>query len=852
MPFYIQPIREFLVRPALPAQLTRLTELAYNILWSWEPVIRALFRRLDANLWQECGYNPVLMLGRVSQSALLRAAADPRYMALYRNACETYDSRIRKNPLPPDGKLVAYFSAEYGLTECLPVYSGGLGVLSGDHMKSSSDQDYPLIGLGLLYQQGYFRQYLNPDGWQQERYPINDFYTLPLLPIKDASGQDLKVTVKLPSGEVYIQVWKLDVGRITLYLLDTNIPENVLPQDRDITDSLYGGDIDTRIRQEIVLGIGGMRALKAMGLEPTVFHMNEGHSAFLALEQVRVYMRDAKLSFDEGVEAARSSNVFTTHTPVPAGIDLFDPGLMYHYFSSYCAETGIDFQQLMGLGRRDPQNRDEHFSMAVLALNTSAYRNAVSKLHRQVSQEMFHDLWPRLPVWEVPITSITNGVHGPSWLNGDLASLYDQYLQPDWRERFNDTAIWEQVREIPDEELLDVHRRRKRRLVSFVRARQHQAAVRRQASAGEVRRANEVLDPNAFTIGFARRFATYKRATLLFRDVERLKRILLNKDMPVQVVIAGKAHPKDMPGKSFIREIVQLSRDPELWKHLVFLEDYDMKVGREMVQGVDLWLNNPRRGEEACGTSGMKAALNGVLNLSILDGWFDEAYERSGSWAIGDREPYSDDQDGLHASAIYYLLENEIVPMFYERKEQTPREWMRRVKQSLSYISPHFDARRMVREYMTELYDPAHLQHLRVRESGFAMVRDKAKWNSRVRLLWDKVHFVEDGKGQPPPGSVLSGKPVPVRTSIDLAGLSAADVRVEIVLGRVDSNGHLEETEVMLLPSIEQNGTVAVFGKDIVPEWTGRVGYALRVSPNHFDDPLTRPCTSLLKWSSAG
>jgi glycogen phosphorylase len=849
MPFHIQPIREFLVRPALPPQLERLTELAYNILWSWEPVVRSLFRRLDPVLWKDCGYNPVLMLGRVSQSTLQRAAADPRYMALYRNACETYDSRIRKSAPQPDGKLIAYFSAEFGLTECLPVYSGGLGVLSGDHLKSSSDQDYPLIGIGLLYQQGYFRQYLNPDGWQQERYPMNDFYTLPLVPVKDDAGRDLKVTVKLPSGDVFIQVWRLDVGRISLFLLDTNIPENVSPQDRDITDSLYGGDIDTRMRQEIVLGMGGVRALRAMGLEPTVYHMNEGHSAFLALERVRVYMRDTRLTFEESVEAARASNVFTTHTPVPAGIDLFDPGMMYHYFSGYCAETGIDFQQLMSLGRRDPQNRDEHFSMAVLALNTSSFRNAVSKLHRQVAQEMFHDLWPQLPVWEVPITSITNGVHAPSWLNSDLAALYDQYLQPDWRERFNDIVIWEQVRDTPDEELLDVHRRRKRRLVSFVRDRQHEAALRRQASAAEVRRANEVLDPNAFTIGFARRFATYKRATLLFRDVARLKRILLNKDMPVQVVIAGKAHPKDLPGKSFIREIVQLSRDPELWKHLVFLEDYDMKVGREMVQGVDLWLNTPRRGEEACGTSGMKAGINGVLNLSILDGWFDEAYERSGGWAIGDREPYSEDQDGLHASAIYYLLENEIVPMFYERKEQTPREWMRRVKQSLSYISPHFDCRRTVREYMTELYEPAHKGHLRASEGDFELVRDKAKWNSRVRQLWDRVHFLEVGSGPAQPGSVLSGKPVPVRAAIELAGLAPGDVRVEVVVGRVDSNGHLEDTEVMLLPSIEQNGTVAVFGKDIVPEWTGRVGYALRVSPNHFDDPLTRPCTSLLKWS---
>jgi starch phosphorylase len=849
MPFHIQPIREFLVRPALPPSLNRMTELAYNILWSWEPLVRALFRRLDPALWRECGYNPVLMLGRVSQATLVKAGSDPRYLALYKAACETYDTRVRKAPVAPNGKLIAYFSAEYGLTECLPVYSGGLGILSGDHLKSSSNQDYPLIGFGLLYQQGYFRQVLNPDGWQQERYPLNDFYTLPVTAVKTGDGQDLKVQVKLPTGPVFIQVWKIEVGRISLYLLDTNIPENQLPQDRDITDSLYGGDIDTRIRQEIVLGIGGMRALKAMGLKPTVFHMNEGHSAFLALEQIRLYMRDYKLTFEEGLEAARASNVFTTHTPVPAGIDLFDPGLMYHYFSEYCSEVGIDFQQLMALGRRNMWDRDERFSMAVLALHGSAYRNAVSRLHRQVSQEMFHDLWPQLPIWEVPITSVTNGVHVPSWLNGDLATLYDQYLQPDWRDRFNEPNIWEQVKDIPDEELLDAHRRRKRRLVSFVRERQQAAAVRRQASAAEVRRASEVLDPNAFTIGFARRFATYKRATLLFRDVARLKKILLNKDMPVQLVIAGKAHPKDQPGKSFIREVVQFSRDPELWKNVVFVEDYDMKIAREMVQGVDLWLNTPRRGEEACGTSGMKAAINGVPNLSILDGWFDEAYENSGGWAIGEREPYSEDQDGLHASAIYYSLENEIVPMFYDRREAVPREWIRRVKQSLMYITPAFDCRRMVHDYMTELYEPAHQQHVKLAYTEYTQVRENAHWNKRIRESWEQVRFVDAGSG--PTGSVISGKPVEVRASINLAGLSPDDVRVELVMGRIGNSGHLEDTEVLVLPPLDQQGAVATFGKEIVPERTGRLGYALRVSPNHFDDPLTRPCTSLLKWSTA-
>jgi starch phosphorylase len=512
--------------------------------------------------------------------------------------------------------------------------------------------------------------------------------------------------------------------------------------------------------------------------------------------------------------------------------------------------VGIDFQQLMALGRRNVNDRDERFSMAVLALNLSVYRNAVSRLHRQVSQEMFHELWPQLPVWEVPITSITNGVHVPSWLNGDLGLLYDQYLEPDWRQRFNDKGIWDQVMEIPDEELLEVHRRRKRRLVSFVRARQHSAAVRRQASAPEIRRSGEVLDPNAFTIGFARRFATYKRATLLFRDVERLKRIILNKEMPVQIVIAGKAHPKDQPGKSYIREVVQFSHDAELWKYVVFVEDYDMKIARELVQGVDLWLNNPRRGEEACGTSGMKAAINGVLNLSILDGWFDEAYENSGGWAIGERDQYSEDQDALHASAIYYLLENEIVPMFYERKEQTPREWMRRMKQSLTYITPHYDCRRMVREYMTELYDPAHEQHMRLLSGDSALLREKAAWDRKIREAWDKVKFLEAGPG--PVGPVISGRPVPVRAAIDLAGLEPSDVQVEVVIGSVDNNGHLEETEVVVLPAVEKHERVAVFARDIVPERTGRLGYALRVSPNHFDDPLARPCNSLLKWSSLG
>ncbi len=850
MPFEVKPLREFLVRPAIPPALSRLEELAYNLLYGWDPVIRSLFRRLDPGLWKTSNRNPVLMLGRVSQEALEKAALDPRFLALYRQTCDRLDSYMeQESSPPPDGKLIAYFSMEFGLVECLPMYSGGLGMLAGDFLKACSDSGVPMVGVGLLYQKGYLEQFLNPDGWQHERHPVSDFYSMPIRPVLDEQGNELKVGVALPGGPVVIKVWSVDVGRVKLFLLDTNLEENVLPEHRNITDQLYGGDIHTRIRQEIVLGVGGLRALRTMNLRPTVYHMNEGHSAFLALERIRLLMEQHRLTFEEALDAARAGNVFTTHTSVAAGIDLFDPALMYEYFRDYCRETGIPFEHLMALGRSDPKDPHEPFSMAILAFQASSYRNAVSGLHRQVSQQMWADLWPQLPVWEVPITPITNGVHLRTWLNTDLAGLYDQYLQPDWREEYDDPTTWELVDEIPDQELIEVHRRRKRRLVNFIRERQIAHALARKASSGEVQRISEVLDPDAFTIGFARRFATYKRATLIFRDINRLKKILCNPKMPVQIVVAGKAHPKDHPGKTLIREIVQLSRDPEISKRLVFVEDYGMQVARELVQGVDLWLNNPRRGEEACGTSGMKAGLNGVLNLSILDGWFDEAYEQTGGWAIGDREPYSEDQDEIHARAIYSLLENEIVPMYYQSRQQNgSSEWMRRAKQSIKYLSRQFNCRRTVDEYMARLYDPADKATRDLRSSDYEGVRQKARWNADVQRAWGSVSFVE--MGPPPDLNVLSGQPIPVRVGVDLAGLKPEDVRVEAVVGRVGPSGRLEETEVLSLPPVEQRDSVYIFAKEIMPQQTGRVGYTLRIAPNHCDDPLTRPCHPLLKWST--
>jgi starch phosphorylase len=845
MSFQIRPLKEFLVRPALPPALQRLSELGVNLLWSWDHNLRALFRRLDPAIWKESNHNPVVMLGRVPQQTLERAANDPRYLALYRRACDTLDTYLAARP--QSNMLVAYFSMEYGLLDCMPIYSGGLGVLSGDHLKAASDAMLPLVGIGLLYQKGYLQQTIGPDGWQNERTPVNDFYSLPVTPVNRDDGSELLVSVTLAGTLVFLKVWRIDVGRVKLFLLDTNIAQNA-PEHRGITNQLYGGDRHTRIQQEIVLGIGGLRALKELDLQPTVYHMNEGHSAFLSLERIRVLMAEQNLSFEEALEAARSNHVFTTHTSVPAGIDLFDTGMMYTYFQDYCQQLGITFDQLLALGRREPNDSQEPFSMAIAAIKTASYRNAVSRIHRNVSQHMWEGLWPKLPVWEVPITSVTNGVHLTSWINGDLAGIYDQYLQPDWREGDNDPRLWDQIAEVPEAELWEAHRRRKRRLIAFVRDHASASAAGRNAPLSEVHRLQEVLDPEALTIGFARRFATYKRATLIFRDLDRLLKILTDARRPVQILVSGKAHPLDIPGKTLIREIVQYSRAEELAGHIVFVEDYGIHVARELVRGVDVWLNTPRRGEEACGTSGMKAGINGVLNLSVLDGWFDEAAEQSGGWPIGDREPYSPERDDAHAAGIYSLLENEVVPLFYENREQgIPKEWMRRVKQSLRFVSANFNCQRMVAEYRAQLYEPAHASYETVVRDRFAPIRERTQWTRIVNEKWPQVNFVDSGQGMD--STVLTGSAVPLRTSVDLAGLSPQDVRVEAVIGRVAAGGELEDTQVLTLAPIEQHGTVFMFGRDFSPFTTGRLGYSLRVSPNHYDDPLNRPCNAAMKWA---
>jgi len=846
MGYDIRPLKEFLVRPKIPEELQRLEELAYNLVWTWEPAIAKLFQRLDPRLWEASNKNPVWMLAHIPQEALEQAARDPRFVAMYRRACERYDAYMARPQVDSD-MLVAYFSMEFGLASCLPMYSGGLGLLAGDHLKAASDMGVNLVGVGLLYQRGYLRQVLNPDGWQTERSSDNDFYTLPVQPVRGPDGKELLVEVTLPTGTVWIKVWEQRVGRVRLFLLDTNIPQNTRPEHRDITDQLYGGDIHTRIRQEIVLGVGGLRSLRKMGLRPTVYHMNEGHSAFLALERIRILMQERGLSFKEALLASRANNVFTTHTSLPAGIDLFDPGLMYQYFHAFCEECGIPFEELLALGRVNPLDRSEPFSMPIAAIATSSYRNAVSRLHREVSQRMWHALWPQLPVWEVPISHITNGVHLLTWISPELASLYDQYLQPDWRERYSEPGIWELVDDIPDTELWEAHRAAKRRLVEYVRARVRAAALERRASSSELRRLAEVLDPNVFTIGFARRFAAYKRPGLIFQDFNRLKQILNHPDMPVQIVIAGKAHPEDHPGKELIHEIVRRMRDPEVSKRIVFVEDYDIELARYLVQGVDLWLNTPRRGQEACGTSGMKAGINGVLNCSVLDGWYDEAFELTGGWAIGQREPYSPEQDVEHARELYSLLENEIVPLFYSTREDgVPEEWVRRAKISIKNLSPTFTAARMLGQYLEQFYRPAHRAYMEIRRQGFQTIRQRAQWLEQVSQAWDSVRFlkIETMDSE----QALSGQPIPLRVVVDLGSLSKEDVRVEAVVGRINADGVLEDTEVIVLPPVEEDQQVVTFARQFVPHLTGRLGYAVRIMPNHVEDPLTRPCRSPVKW----
>ncbi len=706
----------------------------------------------------------------------------------------------------------------------------------------------PLVGVGLLYQEGYFRQVLNETGWQQEEYVENDFANLPLTEAM-VDGVPLAVDVPMERGIVTAKVWKVQVGRVPLYLLDTNVAAN-RPEDRDITDQLYGGDDRNRLRQEIVLGIGGFRALQALGLRPSVLHMNEGHSAFLVLEWIRCIMEREGLSFAEAREAA-AGLVFTTHTPVPAGHDYFGAHLIERYLGPFAAEMGVAMADLLALGRTQPENSAEQFCATVLALRTAAYTNGVSELHGQVSREMWQRVWPGLPTREVPITSITNGVHFESWVSHDMKELYERYLGPKWREEPADHSVWERAMQIAFEELWRTHERRRERLVAHARRALREQLAARGAPQSEIALADVVLDPEALTIGFARRFATYKRAGLVLRNPERLVRILSNKDRPVQIIFAGKAHPRDDAGKELIRQIIALTRDADMRRHIVFIQDYDMSVARYLVQGADVWLNTPVRPEEASGTSGMKAAANGVLNLSTLDGWWDEAYEPAVGWAIGRGETYvdADYRDEFESEMLYDLLERDIVPAFYDRGvDGLPRRWLGMVQASLAKLSSAFNTHRMVREYTEYFYLPAAERSEHMAADGWKAARQLAAWKQHVVEAWADVHLLDAAVARGVE-TLHVGETFDVEVRVRLGRLNPEDVAVELYLGKVDATGEIREGRSVPMKAIsDANGEYVFVAPDVSYWHSGKQGITIRVLPAH-PDLVPRVMPRLITWA---
>jgi starch phosphorylase len=835
-----RPIRTFTVLPKLPDRLLPLHAIAYNLWWCWNADAVALFRRVNGDLFEALDHSPIRLLGATHQERFEELATDDGFLAhmdrvaaglehylkvpTWFSTTHTHDADAR----------IAYFSAEFGIHESVPVYSGGLGILAGDHLKSASDLGLPLMGVSLMYREGYFRQYLNAEGWQQERYPENDFFTLPLIPELDASGSPLLATAPLPGRDVQLRIWRIQVGRVPLYLLDSNIPQN-RSEDRAITAQLYGGDQHTRIQQEIVLGIGGIRALKLLGKNPTVCHMNEGHAAFTSLERIRMLMEENKLDFATAQEAVKAGTCFTTHTPVPAGNDAFPMAMVEQYLGDYLARMGVNRDTLAAFGRQHPHNEQEPFGMTVLALKLANVSNGVSRLHGSVSRKMWKDLWPELPAGEVPITSITNGVHTQSWLSPEIAGLYDRYLGIQWEERPTDFAIWKRVEHIPDAELWRTHERGRERLVAFARNRVRAQLKRRGSPPSEVSAAEEILDPDALTIGFARRFATYKRGDLIFRNIDRLAAVLNSKDRPVQLIFAGKAHPRDNGGKELIQRVVQHARNPLFRRRVVFIEDYDMNVARHLVQGVDVWLNNPRRPLEASGTSGMKSPGNGGLNLSILDGWWVEGYDGDNGWAIGAGEEYTDltYQDDVESRALLELVEQDLVPTFYKRgTDGLPREWIRRMKRSIMTLVPVFNTNRMVEEYTERCYLPSHRRAAKLTADHLRAARELAAWRRRIAGDWGQVRV--EAVEAPVGDALRVGADFPVRVRVNLGAVSPDDVEVQLYHGVLDSMGEIADPRLTPLKiDGTRNGSTALFTGHVPCRASGQFGFTVRVVPKH-------------------
>lgn len=843
------------VMPALPEMLKPVKELAMNLWFSWNQQGLRLFRHMDRDLWEKIAHNPVNMISKISQSRIMDLLEDEGFLSQMEKTYESFTDYMSEKGVysflisqPIDFKI-GYFSMEYGITESLPIYSGGLGILAGDHLKSASDLRLPLVGVGLMYKHGYFTQQLNVDGWQQEKDTDNDFYHMALTLEKDSQGNPLRIPLRMGDHEIKLQIWRCNVGRISLYLLDTNISENS-EDDRQLTANLYGGNEEYRLKQEIILGIGGIRALKALGIDPMVYHMNEGHSFLVGLERIRNYMLKTGLDFRTAFALVRSSMVFTTHTPVPAGNDVFNANLVERYLKPYVDEVGISWNSFMRMGRQNTNDSSEPFGATVFALKTSEFRNGVSKLHAVVSRNMWKDIWPHVTSDEVPISSITNGIHIPSWISAEMADLFDRYLGPEWKEDPDSSRLWERMDEIPDTELWYTHERRRRRLVEFSRKRLIDQLRRQGVNPREIERAKEVLKPDALTIGFARRMATYKRGLLIFKDIDRLKAILSSKERPVQLIVAGKAHPRDSEGKDIIQRIIHESREDPFRDKIVFLEDYNMNIGRYLVQGVDIWLNNPRRPFEACGTSGMKATANGALNLSIEDGWWDEGYAPGLGWSIGKDEKYDNwqNQDMAESKAIYDLLEREIIPIFYERGlDGLPRGWISMMKKSMRTLCPAFNSNRMVEEYTDRCYMEAALNHKTLSANNFKVAKDIVAWCTHLISNWKSVKVLSmshEGSAE-----VKVDSEIIIDAQIQLGAIEPAQISARVYYGTLDDANNLTDGRDLIMEHEKNLGNgVHQFRAVLTCEDTGRFGYTVRILPRH--EHIRYPVDiGLIRWA---
>jgi len=848
--------KSFVVTPSLPDNLKDLATISENMWWCWNSDAVELFRRLDRDVWEESYHSPKAMLGLVKQGRLEELADDTSFishMKLVKAELDKYMSMptwFDKTFPEYKDKKIAYFSTEFAIHESLPIYSGGLGVLSGDHLKSASDMGLPLVGIGLLYRNGYFKQHLSIDGWQIEEYKVNHFYSMPMQLLTDEQGNTLFIEISLPrSPKVFARIWKVQVGRVALYLLDTDCEKNS-PEDRTITGELYGGDKEMRIKQEKLLGVGGMKVLELLNIDPSVIHINEGHSAFLLLEKMRMLMKNKGLSFEQAQKVVKANCVFTTHTPVPAGNEVFSSQLVSTYFENLYRELGLSKEQFLALGRDlKAENLDKDFSMTILALKACGKANGVSRLHATVSREMWQNVWPELPRKEIPITHITNGIHTNTWISYEFAGLFQRYIGEDWIDEPSDQTLWQRIADIPDAELWRSHERRKERLVSFARNRLKAQLERRGLSKHMISYADEVLDPEALTIGFARRFATYKRGNLIFRNLDRIKKILTNKEKPVQIIIAGKAHPKDDKGKEIIKSIVALTSDPDLKYKVVFLEDYDMNVAHYLVQGVDIWLNNPLRPQEASGTSGMKAAVNGAINFSVLDGWWCEGYNGENGWVVGSTDTYNDleYQNEMESRSIYELLEKEIVPLFYDRgQDDLPRGWITKMKACMQTVGPMFNTNRMIEDYTRKFYVPSMELTEKMKANDYELAKKKTEWQSNIERNWSKVSIIsaDDNVNNK---SIRVGSPMKIRARVNLAGIAPEDVFVQVYAGYLNTKNVLSNEIFvnMKMVSKEQDGTY-IYESEAPTKIVGHCGYTIRVVPQYMDKVEYIP--GIIKW----